>query len=940
MDNADSEQHGQDNTNDSLVGNDNLRDWLTGGGGNDSLDGLSGNDTLEGGAGNDSLLGKGGSDSVAGGAGADTIVGGGGNDTLDGGDITDRTNYSDGNFASWNVSGAGAVTINLQTGTASDGFGGTDTLVNINFVQGGSGNDSIQGSSTPNLFERFEGLAGNDTIDGGAIDLATQNNGNRVVYSNSNAAVSVTLNGTTDGTASDGLGGTDVLRNINQVTGSNFNDTLVGSNSPWTETFEGGRGADSINGGGGIDILRYDSSAASVTVNLATGTAQDGWNTTDTFAGIEGARGGSANDTLLGSDNTTPGSIEIFQGNAGSDSIDGGAGYDRIDFSSSTTGVVVTLGGSGTGSASDGLGGTDTFVNIEGVRGSDFNDTLTGSDSTPGIGFESFEGRAGNDSIDGKGGIDRVDYNNDFGPVTINIGRGLANDGFGGTDWLKGIEIVRGSQFSDSIVGSFGNETISGGPGNDTISGGATATNSGGADMFSFAVNEGTDLVTDFGTDDTIEIRGAQLGGGTSHSTQPDMVGGFPQQINSRVTASSSNGITSLFIGLTLNAGQDIRIDLVGTYALNGFTYGQDTVSGNTYITYSGAITAPTGISGSGAVDGTNWNDTIAGSSNADTITGGSGNDSMQGLSGNDSLSGGAGADTMSGGSGNDTFDGGAITDRSNNTDRNLVSWDDSGVSQGATIDLQAGTATDGFGNTDTLVLSTVNFVQGTSFGDSMQGSSTVNLFEEFEGKAGNDTIDGGAIDLATGSNNNRASYLNAPAGVSVTLGLSTQDSAGNVTIGSGTASDGYGNTDTLRSINHVRGSAFNDTLTGSNTSLWTEQFEGGAGNDSIVGNGGTDIIRFDGATTGVSVDLGSGGSVGSGSASDGLNGTDTFTGIEGVRGSNFNDTLAGSDNTTQGSIEIFQGAAGNDSIDGKGGFDRIDYQTASFGVKIGRAHV
>jgi hypothetical protein len=41
------------------------------------------------------------------------------------------------------------------------------------------------------------------------------------------------------------------------------------------------------------------------------------------------------------------------------------------------------------------------------VRASEFNDTLTGSDTGT---FESFEGRGGNDTIDGKGGTDRVDY--------------------------------------------------------------------------------------------------------------------------------------------------------------------------------------------------------------------------------------------------------------------------------------------------------------------------------------------------------------------------------------------------------------------------------------------------------------------------------------------------------------------------------------------------
>lgn len=48
---------------------------------------------------------------------------------------------------------------------------------------------------------------------------------------------------------------------------------------------------------------------------------------------------------------------------------------------------------------------------------------------------------------------------------------------------------------------------------------------------------------------------------------------------------------------------------------------------------------------------------------------------------------------------------------------------------------------------------------------------------------------------------------------------------------------DGYGGTDTLISIEEIRGSAFSDKLTGSSTSLF-ESFEGRQGNDTIDGGG------------------------------------------------------------------------------------------------------
>src|SRR6185369_4958616 len=121
-------------------------DTLLGTAGNDTIDGLAGNDSIDGGAGNDLLLGNVGDDTLLGGAGQDTLSGGAGNDSLDGGTITDLINYTDQNIVSYSDS-TGAVSVNLGSGTASDGFGGTDTLVNINTVVGSAQNDTLVGST-------------------------------------------------------------------------------------------------------------------------------------------------------------------------------------------------------------------------------------------------------------------------------------------------------------------------------------------------------------------------------------------------------------------------------------------------------------------------------------------------------------------------------------------------------------------------------------------------------------------------------------------------------------------------------------------------------------------------------------------------------------------------------------------------------------------------
>ena len=494
------------------AGNDSLSgaagaDLISGGAGDDVIDGGIGGDTVDyflggtvsgvvvnlvtgvasGGAGNDTLLrienvigssfgdvvtgnaaanfidGRAGDDVLLGGAGRDSFVGGPGNDSIDGGAILDRVAYSDLNSISYASSAAG-VNVDLAAGVAQDGLGGTDTLANINVVTGSAFGDTLQGSSDATLFEQFEGGLGGDFIDGGALDTVLQRNSNQASYADAIGPVSADL---AAGTVS-GAAGADVLANINRIVGSSFADTLLGSDSAMPEVFDGGVGADLIDGRGGLDIVRYDSAIAGVTVDLAAGTAKTGVSGTDTLHNIEGVQGSRYNDVLTGGG--AGNGLELFTGNAGNDTIDGAAGYDLADYTTSTSGVMVTLGGTAPGSATDGWGGVDVLIAIEGVRGSAYTDWLTGSDSAA---VETFEAGAGNDVIDGRGGLDIVDYRFAPSAVTVDLNAGTAVDGYGTSDTLSNIEDVRGSTFGDVITGDRGANRIEGGAGNDTINGGA-----------------------------------------------------------------------------------------------------------------------------------------------------------------------------------------------------------------------------------------------------------------------------------------------------------------------------------------------------------------------------------------------------------------------------------------------------------------------------------
>ncbi|RYF83001.1 MAG: hypothetical protein EOO29_05010 [Comamonadaceae bacterium] len=278
---------------------------------------------------------------------------------LDGGEILDRNNYSDLNVASYTASTA-AVIVNLATGEAQDGFGGTDTLLHINQVIGSPYDDVMAGSSG-SIFEFFDGRAGNDTIDGGAFDAAIFSRvHNRVLYASATSSVQVDL---AAGTATGG-DGNDTLIHINFVDGSTHDDLLLGSDvTTRIEIFRGREGNDMIDGRGGVDQVRYDNSASGVVIDLATEIASDGFGGTDTLRNIEEVRGSAHDDQITGG-----GSAELFYGNAGNDVIDGGAGVDTAGFFATQASATVTRMTSDAWQIQAAGSDTDTLTHVERLR--------------------------------------------------------------------------------------------------------------------------------------------------------------------------------------------------------------------------------------------------------------------------------------------------------------------------------------------------------------------------------------------------------------------------------------------------------------------------------------------------------------------------------------------------------------------------------------------
>ncbi|ROM71387.1 type I secretion target [Pseudomonas brassicacearum] len=146
-----------------------------------------------------------------------------------------------------------AVGISYQAGHTLTGTAGDDVLVagnGDNLLNAGDGNDILSAGSGNNT---LHGGAGNDLLySGTGNDLLDGGTGNDTAsYAHATAGVTVNLGLLA---AQNTLGaGTDTLAGIENLIGSNFNDTLAGDGA--SNRINGGLGHDVLNGGGGDDLL-------------------------------------------------------------------------------------------------------------------------------------------------------------------------------------------------------------------------------------------------------------------------------------------------------------------------------------------------------------------------------------------------------------------------------------------------------------------------------------------------------------------------------------------------------------------------------------------------------------------------------------------------------------------------------------------------------------
>ena len=861
---------------------DSSNNILDAGRGNDTLEGREGNDTLIGGSGNDILNGEEGNDSLLGGTGDDTLLGEDGNDYLDGGNDNDTVDYS--------TTSLGGVEVDLSITTEQDTINsGLDTLTNIENIIGTSFEDILKGNSSDNtilggasndtIFTNGSSAIGYDYVDGGV--------GSNDVLSFENATNNITIDLSIDTEQNSGSGNV-LKKNIEDIYGGTNSDIIKGNAQ--NNILLGNEGNDSLYGKEGNDSLYGNDDADYLDGGL----------------GDDYLDGGNDNDTLVG--------------NEGNDTLNGSVGTDIASYENSSSSIVVDMTLSSSQVEEDGFGTSDTLIDIENIKGTIYNDTITGNAQNNvldgSLGNDTLDGNLGDDSliggqgndllignlgndnisagqgndtiivtskddgndvIDGGSDIDTIDYS-----AIDNSDNNLSSDGINvilntssqssvfvnniAQDSIKNIENVIGTQNSDTIIGDSnvnildgqsGDDILDGQGGNDTLFGkDGNDTLLGNQDNDSLFGDDGDDLINAHDGDDLLD-------GGLGNDT---LIAGLGNN-----TIIGGDGIDTLdYTGLS-----SVNVDLSISNAQNTYSTALDTISSVENVIASSYDDSIIGNFSQNTIWGNEGKDNISGGEENDTLYGGLGNDKLYGDENDDLLEGQEGQDTLYGGIGNDTLKGGIDNDTLDGGEGNDILNGDLGD--------------------DTLI-----------------------------GNAGSDILDGG-------DGSDYVDYSGENSKVNVTLGTDGLESFSTV---------GISDIDTLSNIENIIGTTLNDTITGNNLSntiygnSGNDTIDGGSaddklfgqsGNDKFIANDGLDTIdggegsdTIDYSARNNSIELSLAGSDISVLKESGID-KDTIVNVENIIGSQNNDTISG-----DSEINIIYGNSGNDILSGNSNNDTL----------------
>lgn len=416
-----------------------------------------------------------------------------------------------------------------------------------------------------------------------------------------------TLNGSNESDKINGFAGDD------KIYGNGGNDLAKGSLG--NDLLNGGVGADTMLGGAGNDTYYIENIGDKVyETTTSTGTTNAGGtdkvistinvdlssstgasfieNITLSGTTALNAIGNSLANTLIGNS-----AANVLNGKTGADILLGGAGNDTYYVDNTSDKVYETT---SITSITD-AGGTDTVISSVttslNVTGSTFveNLRLNSSNTINGTGNalnNTIYASAGNNIIDGLGGLDTVSYGYATAGVSIDLRNTTATQATvsSGSDFIKNMENIAGSNFNDSLRGNLGanilagsggsdtlygyenNDLLLGGAGNDILYGGA------GNDLFRFdaALSTATvtnlDQIKDFSAaDDSIQLEnsifrslGITMTGTINSAYFKANTTGLASDSNDYIIYETDTG--KLFYDTNgSGAGASIQIALIGT---------------------------------------------------------------------------------------------------------------------------------------------------------------------------------------------------------------------------------------------------------------------------------------------------------------------------------------------------------------------------------------
>ncbi|HEV2756293.1 MAG TPA: calcium-binding protein [Actinomycetota bacterium] len=595
--------------------------------------------------------------------------------------------------------------------------------------------------------------------------------------------------------------------------------TIVGS--PGNDTLRGTRGDDVVHGLGGHDTI--------------VGRGGDDVICT--------GHGGATVDAGPGSDHVV--------GGPGGDAVEGGAGADTVEGRGNAD---VVSGGRGNDVLRGGAGG-------DALAGGADEDRALGS-----AGRDAVDGGSGSDVLDGGTSRDVVAFAAAPSGVTVDVARGVAHGD--GSDVLRALEIVAGSDRPDRLLGGRGRDFLFGGRGGDRVDGNAgndVVAGQQGDDVL--AGGAGRDRVT-YLTGRAVDV---DLGAGRARGQGTDRLSGF------EVLEGSTRGDR-------LTGSR--RGEVFRPAGLGNIVEGR---GGTDFLSYRGVDARVTVDLARGVV-------TIGGDRAAD-VTG------IEGAYASDAgtrFTGDAKPNVFVGGDGDDVFE----DSRGRDVFRAGAGFDFANLFEG-TVPARANLTTGVLDAQGRHRLTSVEGVVGTELDDVIVGSAAAN---RLDGGGGNDTLDGrGGFDEVFGA-----------AGDDTATGA-----AGDDVVEGGLGNDDYsGGAGIDLLIDHDG----NDRLFGG---AGTDVIDLGSGADDVDGGAGVDVV-WPGPAESFEVDLAAGTASGAGIDSvtgiEGAVGTRASDVLAGDARANLLWGMYGGDDAVTGGAgdDLLESTVGDDEMSGGDGDDYL----------------